>query len=92
MTTVRRDQFGNPEVERTVREEKMLELRRQGSAMLLPLTGDGPNTVSCMANIRAFMQTVDDPARYADKVPQWRRDLRAARYADWLAARDAKKP
>lgn len=73
-------------VSKSVRnEQRAANTRRAGDSILAPLTTDGDETRKLLAEIQNFMLAAgEDGCR--DKVVAWRREVRASRYRDWVAA------
>lgn len=67
-----------------------LRARMLAEPCLAPLHGDSEKTRAVVEGIHQFIRSLGSECSiefYKDKIPEWRRALRAARYDDWDAAR-----
>ena len=69
---------------KSVKQEQRSKARMDTEPALVPLSDDGPKAKEKLAEIQSFMIAAG-PDGYRDKIALWRKELRAARYADWLA-------
>lgn len=71
---------------KSLRSDQNAHSRALSEPALVPLSDDGEATKAKLAEIQAFMLAAGEGG-YADKIGEWRKELRACRYQDWNTAR-----